>query len=272
MAGRLGDYEDGRWTNLTYLPCNAENGFVPAVPEGHVDVLYLCYPNNPTGTTLTKEQLKPFVDYAREHGAVIVYDAAYKAFITLRRAPLHLRGGRREGRRDRVQLVFQNRRVHRRALRAICRHSPRREGQGRQRAGRLAQRPVEAPHGHEVQRRQLPRAARGGRRVHPRGLGAVQETVEYYRRNATLIRSGLAEHGLPGVRRRGRALRVDENPRRQLGVFRHAAYARRTWSARRARASAPAAKAISALPRLTQPKKRRKRSTDSRSCKPWAVI
>ncbi len=82
MAGRLGDFEDGRWTNLTYLPCNAENGFVPSVPAGHVDVIYLCYPNNPTGTTLSKEQLKPFVDYAREHEALIVYDAAYKAFIT----------------------------------------------------------------------------------------------------------------------------------------------------------------------------------------------
>ena len=81
MAGRLGDFTDGRWSNLTYLPCNAENGFVPEVPKGHVDVLYLCYPNNPTGTTLTKAQLKPFVDYARKEGAVIVYDAAYKAFI-----------------------------------------------------------------------------------------------------------------------------------------------------------------------------------------------
>jgi len=81
MAGRLGVFEDGRWQNLTYLPCNAENGFVPEVPKEHVDVIYLCYPNNPTGTTLTKEQLKPFVDYARKEGAVIVYDAAYKAFI-----------------------------------------------------------------------------------------------------------------------------------------------------------------------------------------------
>ncbi|MBN1777289.1 MAG: LL-diaminopimelate aminotransferase [Clostridiales bacterium] len=81
MAGRLGEYKDGRWTNLTYLPCNAENNFVPEPPRGHVDVIYLCYPNNPTGTTLTKEQLKPFVDYAHREGAVIVYDAAYKAFI-----------------------------------------------------------------------------------------------------------------------------------------------------------------------------------------------
>ena len=82
MAGRLGRYENGRWTNLVYLPCNAENGFVPPLPDKPVDVLYLCYPNNPTGTVLTKEQLKTFVDWALEKGALIVYDAAYKAFIS----------------------------------------------------------------------------------------------------------------------------------------------------------------------------------------------
>lgn len=82
MAGRLGRYENGRWTNLVYLPCNAENGFVPPLPDKAVDVLYLCYPNNPTGTVLTKEQLKTFVDWALEKGALIVYDAAYKAFIS----------------------------------------------------------------------------------------------------------------------------------------------------------------------------------------------
>lgn len=82
IAGRLGDFVDGRWSRLTYLPCNAENGFVPEVPREPVDVLYLCYPNNPTGTTLTAAQLKPFVDYARQNGAIIIYDAAYKAFIT----------------------------------------------------------------------------------------------------------------------------------------------------------------------------------------------
>ena len=82
MAGRLGAYENGRWTNLNYLPCNAENGFVPPLPEDGVDVVYLCYPNNPTGTVLTKAQLKVFVDWALQHNALIVYDAAYKAFIS----------------------------------------------------------------------------------------------------------------------------------------------------------------------------------------------
>ena len=82
MAGRAGSYVTDRWDRLCYLPCREENGFVPPLPDRPVDVIYLCYPNNPTGTTLTKEQLKPFVDYAKENGAIIIYDAAYKAFIT----------------------------------------------------------------------------------------------------------------------------------------------------------------------------------------------
>ena len=82
MAGRLGEFKNGKWTNLIYLPTNAENGFVPPLPQEKADVIYLCYPNNPTGTVLTREQLKVFVDYALENDALIVYDAAYKAFIS----------------------------------------------------------------------------------------------------------------------------------------------------------------------------------------------
>lgn len=82
MSGRAGEYVTDRWNRLVYLPCNAENDFVPAVPDRDVDVIYLCYPNNPTGTVLTKAQLKVFVDWAKEHGAVIIYDAAYKCFIS----------------------------------------------------------------------------------------------------------------------------------------------------------------------------------------------
>src|SRR5699024_3379281 len=82
MAGRAGTYVGDRWDRLVYLPCNAENSFVPPLPDRPVDVIYLCYPNNPTGTTLTRAQLKVFVDYARENGCIIVYDAAYKAFVT----------------------------------------------------------------------------------------------------------------------------------------------------------------------------------------------
>jgi len=89
MAGRTGYYDSstGKWTNLVYLPCTADNDFVPALPEKRVDIIYLCYPNNPTGTVLTKEQLKVWVDYARENKAVILFDAAYESYITEKDIP-----------------------------------------------------------------------------------------------------------------------------------------------------------------------------------------
>ncbi len=83
MAGRSGALDAaGNWDKLVYLPVGEANGFVPALPAGHVDLIYLCYPNNPTGTTLTRAQLKQWVDYAKAHDAVILYDAAYRAYIT----------------------------------------------------------------------------------------------------------------------------------------------------------------------------------------------
>ena len=81
MAGRTGEMVDGMYEGLTYLKCNTENGFVPELPSEPVDIIYLCYPNNPTGTTLTKDQLKVFVDWARENKALILFDAAYEIFI-----------------------------------------------------------------------------------------------------------------------------------------------------------------------------------------------
>ena len=82
MAGRLGEYRDGTWSNLTYLSCTEANGYKPPFPSEHVDLIYLCYPNNPTGTTLTRSELEGWVDYARRNGSIILFDAAYRAFIT----------------------------------------------------------------------------------------------------------------------------------------------------------------------------------------------
>lgn len=84
MAGRAGEYLQDRemWSNIYYMPTTAENGFVPELPRTHVDLIYLCSPNNPTGTALNREQLKVWVDYANENNAVILFDAAYEAFIT----------------------------------------------------------------------------------------------------------------------------------------------------------------------------------------------
>ena len=81
MAGRAGEYADGKWDRLVYLPCNAENGFVPALPDKPVDVIYLCYPNNPTGAVLSKSELKKWVNYAIENDALIIFDAAYERYI-----------------------------------------------------------------------------------------------------------------------------------------------------------------------------------------------
>ena len=84
MAGRTGEYdpEKGTWSNVIYMPCTAENGFVPELPKETPDLIYLCIPNNPSGTTLTRDQLKVWVDYANKVGAVILYDAAYEAYIS----------------------------------------------------------------------------------------------------------------------------------------------------------------------------------------------
>ncbi len=83
MAGRAGEYgADGKWSNLVYLPCTAENGFFPALPERVPDLIYICSPNNPTGVAATKEQLKTWVDYANTHGSVMLFDSAYEAIIT----------------------------------------------------------------------------------------------------------------------------------------------------------------------------------------------
>ncbi|MBP5302092.1 MAG: LL-diaminopimelate aminotransferase [Bacteroidales bacterium] len=82
MAGRAGDYVGTRWSDIVYLPCVEENGFAPQLPSEKVDVVYLCFPNNPMGTVLTKAELAKWVEYALANEVLIMYDAAYEAFIT----------------------------------------------------------------------------------------------------------------------------------------------------------------------------------------------
>ncbi|MDR1981030.1 MAG: LL-diaminopimelate aminotransferase [Tannerellaceae bacterium] len=81
MVGRTGILDSGRWSNVVYIPCTAENDFIPDLPSRRVDILYLCYPNNPTGTTLSKNELKKWVNYALANDVIIMYDAAYEAYI-----------------------------------------------------------------------------------------------------------------------------------------------------------------------------------------------
>lgn len=81
MSGRAGDFKNNRWTNLIYMDCLEENGFLPEIPREKADMIYLCFPNNPTGMTATREYLKKWVDYANENDSVILFDSAYEAFI-----------------------------------------------------------------------------------------------------------------------------------------------------------------------------------------------
>lgn len=84
MAGRAGTYDKvtQRWSNVIYMPCTPDNNFVPDIPKEIPDIIYLCFPNNPTGTTITKDKLQIWVDYANKVKAVIIYDAAYEAYIS----------------------------------------------------------------------------------------------------------------------------------------------------------------------------------------------
>ncbi len=84
MAGRTGVYMEERqkWSNVVYMPCTAETGFAPEIPKEEPDIIYLCFPNNPTGSTIKKKELQAWVDYALKIGAVIIYDAAYEAYIS----------------------------------------------------------------------------------------------------------------------------------------------------------------------------------------------
>ncbi len=89
MAGRTGVYDTKTetWSNVIYMPCTAENGFAPEIPKETPDVIYLCFPNNPTGSAITKDRLQEWVDYAGKVGALIIYDAAYEAYISQEDVP-----------------------------------------------------------------------------------------------------------------------------------------------------------------------------------------
>ena len=119
MAGHTGEAnEAGAYAKLVYLPCKPSNGFIPEPPKKHVDVIYLCSPNNPTGAAATREQLEAWVKYALEHKSVILFDAAYEAYITEPGdAAFDLRNSRRARVRDRVPQLLEERRLHRHALR-----------------------------------------------------------------------------------------------------------------------------------------------------------
>ncbi len=196
MAGRAGDLVDGAWSRIVYLPCTAENGFVPALPTEPVDVVYLCYPNNPTGTTLTREQLKVWVDWAVKNNVLILFDSAYEAYVTEADVPRSIYEIEGAGR---VAIEFRSfsKTAGFTGLRCGYTVVPR-ELKGVDSEGR------------EVELRKLWNRRQttkfnGASYVIQRGAAAlytdegrrqVRETVDYYMRNAATLRRGLEEAGL----------------------------------------------------------------------------
>lgn len=193
MAGRAGDYDPatGRWSRLVYLPCVRENGFVPAIPEGRADMVYLCFPNNPTGAMATRAQLKAWVDWANANGSVILYDSAYEAFISESDLPhsiFEIEGARTcaiEFRSFSKTAGFTGTRC---AYTVVPRELER-EGVSLNALWNRRQTTKFNGVPYVVQR--------GAQAVYtPEGQEQVHATIAYYQRNARVIREGLSRAGL----------------------------------------------------------------------------
>ena len=196
MSGRTGMLgEDGRWSNIVYLPCTAENGFVPELPSQHIDVIYLCYPNNPTGTTLSRDELQKWVTYAQEHDALICYDVAYEAFIRHDGIPhsiYELEGARQVA----VEFHSFSKTAGFTGIRCGYMVVPSEVTMRTQSGKRVALNPL-------WQRRQSTKfngtsylSQRAAEAVYsPEGSAQVQQTIDYYMQNARTMRSALHEMG-----------------------------------------------------------------------------
>ncbi len=196
MGGRAGELTGGCWDRIIYLPVTSENGFVPALPSEVADVIYLCYPNNPTGTTLTRGQLKVWVDYALKHGSLILYDSAYEAFIRDADVPhsiYEIEGARK------VAIEFRSFSKTAGFTGVRCAYTvvPK-ELKGHTADGR------EVSLHNLWNRRQCTKfngasyvSQRGAAAIYtPEGKAQTREIIDYYLRNAGVLRSGLLEAGL----------------------------------------------------------------------------
>ncbi len=192
MAGRTGTYDPQgeTWSNVSYMPCTAENDFTPELPRETPDIIYLCFPNNPTGSAITKSQLQEWVDYANKVGAVIIYDAAYEAYISREEVPhsiyecqgartcaIELRSFSKKAGFTGVRLGFT---VIPRELKAgeVSLHSlwARRHGTKYNGAPYIVQRAGEAVYSQE-------------------GKVQLEQQIAYYMRNAAYIYQGLKDAG-----------------------------------------------------------------------------
>jgi LL-diaminopimelate aminotransferase len=195
MAGRAGEQgNNGAWGKIIYLPCTIENQFIPELPEKRADIIYLCYPNNPTGTTLKRAELKKWVDYAREHEAIILFDAAYESFISVPHSIYEI-----EGAKD-VAIEFRSfsKTAGFTGLRCGYTVVPKTVTARSKKLERI-------PLNRLWNRRQTTKfngtayiVQRAAEAVYSiEGQQQVKETIEYYMHNATLIRKGIEQKGIP---------------------------------------------------------------------------
>lgn len=197
MAGRTGNFngENGQYESIIYLPCTEENGMKPSLPTTHVDMIYLCFPNNPTGMTLTKEELKEWVDYARENKSIILYDSAYEAFIREEGVPRTI--FEIEGARE-VAVEFRSFSKTAGFTGTRCAYTvvPKEvmvydsEGKAHSLNKLWLRRQTTKFNGVSY-----PVQAAAAAIYTPEGKQQVKETIDYYMENARIIREGLTEAG-----------------------------------------------------------------------------
>lgn len=192
MSGRAGDYdaESERWTDIVYMPTTAENGFCPEFPAEKADVIYLCSPNNPTGTVLNRKQLSAWVDYANENGSIIMFDAAYERFIVEEGVPhsiFEIPGART------CAIEFRSFSKTAGFTGARCGYTvvPKeleRDGQSLNAMWNRRQTTKFNGASYVIQR--------GAAAIYtPEGARQIEETLEYYRNNARVIKEGLEAAG-----------------------------------------------------------------------------
>lgn len=192
MAGRTGTYdrETGMWSDVIYMPCTAENNFIPELPKETPDLIYLCYPNNPTGTTLTKDQLQVWVDYANRTGAVILYDAAYEAYISEENVPHSIYEC--EGARTcAIELKSFSKNAGFTGVRLGYTVIPKEIGRGGHTVHSLWAR----RHGTKYNGAPYIVQRAGEAVLSPEGQRQTKEQIAYYMNNAKIIREGLAAAG-----------------------------------------------------------------------------
>lgn len=193
IEGRAGEYDadSEAWTNIHYMPTTAENGFCPDLPDKPVDIIYLCSPNNPTGTVLTRDELKKWVDYANENDSIIMFDAAYERFITEEDVPhsiFEIPGAKTcaiEFRSFSKTAGFTGMRCGY----TVIPHDLVREGQHLNDLWMRRQSTKFNGASYIIQK--------GAAAIYtPEGAKQIDEALEYYRRNARTIKEGLEAAGL----------------------------------------------------------------------------